>query len=99
MTLVLLVWLIAVILLQLLAAIVEYNAIRHEVNGANGLILFVAGVLSLGSLPVGGAIIWYLEDWRSALTCVAAVGTGAAILFWGLVKALDSRARASNTRG
>lgn len=87
------VWLAAVAFLQLMAAAIEYNAIRNQVNGANGLFIFTAGVLSIGSLPVGGGILWFLEGWRFALTSVALVGCGAALLFYGLLKALDLRAR------
>lgn len=95
MTLALYVWLAAIALLQLLAAAIEYNAIRQRVNGANGLFLFTAGVLSLASLPVGGAVIWYLSGWRSALLGVGVAGGGAALLFWALLQALDRRARAA----
>lgn len=91
------VWMALVALVQVTAAAMEYGAIRNQVNGANGLILFMAGVLSLASLPVGGAIVWFLEGWRVALTGVVLVGCGAALLFYGLLKALDRYARTGKT--
>lgn len=95
MTPALYVWLAAVALLQLVAAAIEYNAIRQRVNGANGLFLFTAGVLSLASLPLGGALLWYLAGWRAALLGMAVAGGAAALLFWGLLQALDRCARAA----
>lgn len=98
MRLALYVWPSAVAILQLCAAAVEYNAIRQQVNGSNGLFLFTAGVLSLASLPLGGAVVWYLEGWRAALLGVVLVGIGAAALFYCLLKALDRLARAGGGR-
>lgn len=54
MNLSLCVWLAVVAFVQVMAAAIEYNAIQNRVNGANGLFLFTAGVLSIASLPVGG---------------------------------------------
>jgi hypothetical protein len=99
MNLSLYVWLAVVAIVQLIAAAIEYNAIRNHVNGANGLFLFTAGVLSVGSLPVGGVIIWFLEGWHFALVGVALVGCSAALLFYGLLKALDRRARSAKQSG
>ena len=54
------------------AAAMERSAIRQRINGANGLVFLVAGVLGLLSVPVGGAVTWYLGGLGTAL--VAGLG-------------------------
>lgn len=99
MNLSLYVWLAVVTFVQFMAAAIEYNAIRNQVNGANGLFLFTAGTLGIPSLPVGGMIIWFLDGWRFALIGVALMSCSAALLFYGLLKALDRRARSRKQSG
>lgn len=90
---ILLVWVAALALLFGLAAAMEWSAIRHRVNGANGLTILVAGVLGLASMPLGfGGLWWFAGLGRAALITAAAAVIGGA-LWWGLVNALDRAAK------
>ena len=53
----------------------------------------LAGVVSALSLPVGGAIAWYLGGFAVAAKMTLATGAGVATVFYGALRWLDRQAK------
>jgi hypothetical protein len=89
-------WLLWAGILALILSVatwMEYGAIRQRINGANGLTILMAGVVSALSLPVGGAIAWYLGGFAMAAKMTLATGAGVATVFYGALRWLDRQAK------
>ncbi|AWI54010.1 hypothetical protein DEH84_11670 [Aquabacterium olei] len=86
-------WAGTLALILSVATWMEYSAIHQRINGANGLTLLVAGIVSALSLPVGGAIAWYLGGFAAAAKMTLATGAGVATVFYGALRWLDSQAK------
>ncbi|WP_343628324.1 hypothetical protein [Roseateles sp.] len=89
-----LLWGVAVALLFGGAAAMELGAIRRRIDGANGLVFLVAGLLGLATLPFGFVGLWWLHNLRTAVIGSAAVALVTGALWWALLQALDRAARA-----
>lgn len=86
-------WGCALAVIMATATWMEYHAIRARIDGANGLTFLVAGVVSAMSLPLGGAIAWYLADFATAAKVVLVTGLGLGAAFWLLLNALNTYAQ------
>lgn len=86
-------WGCALAVVMAAASWIEYNALRDRIDGANGLILLVAGVVSAMSLPLGGAIAWYLTDFSTAVKVTLVTGLGLGAAFWLSLNALNNYAQ------
>lgn len=86
-------WITALVMAMAMATWMEYSAIRDRINGANGLIILVAGIVSAVSLPIGGAILWLLGDFSQALRWTLGTGLGVAAAYYGALTALSAYAR------
>ena len=91
----------AVLVLGLIggAAAMERSAIRQRINGANGLVFLVAGVLGLLSVPVGGAVTWYLGGLGTALVAMAVALVLVMGLWMTLMKRLSALGKAQGGQG
>lgn len=87
------IWCVVLTVILTVATWMEYNAIRQRINGANGLVLLVAGVVCLLSLPVGGAVVWYLAGWAQAVQVVLVTGGCAGLFFYAALHALNAYAK------
>lgn len=87
------IWLAALALLFGIAAAMEAGAIRNRIDGANGLVIFVAGILGLFSVPMGFALLWWQQDLATAFRITAVVALIAGAGWWGLIRWLDRLAR------
>lgn len=86
-------WGSALAVIMAAATWMEYNALRDRIDGANGLVFLVAGVVGAMSLPLGGAVVWYLADFATAAKVVLVTGLGLGAVFWLLLNALNSYAQ------
>lgn len=86
-------WVAALAVIMAVATWTEYNAILRRIDGANGLVLLVAGVAGALSLPLGGAVAWYLAGFADALKVVLVTGAGLGTAFCLSLYGLDAYAK------
>lgn len=72
---------------------IEYNGIVRRIDGANGFILLMVGIACAMSLPLGGAVAWYLAGFAAAAKVVLITGAGLAAAFLLSLRWLGARAR------
>lgn len=86
-------WAGALAVVMALATWMEYNAIARRIDGANGFVLLMAGITGALSLPVGGAVAWYVAGFASAVKVVLVTGAGLGAVFALALFALDAYAK------
>lgn len=91
-------WALLVALLFGLAASMEHGAIRRRIDGANGLVFLVAGLLGVMSLPLGFGLSWWLDGLALAWRGTLAMAVFGGLLWWALLNLLDRAAKAEKAR-